>query len=101
MNKQDNSSDRQLYDLLTHYVNIMEKVKHDYKPYTPRALDTQLGQLYIASYRARYGYPPVLHDWGCQVCCLNNWRAFAKYYDTVLSPIYSNKKTNGKKHKTN
>lgn len=100
MKKQDKSADKQLYDILTQYANIMEKVKRDYKPYTPRALDTQLGQLYIASYRARYGYPPVLHDWGCNVCVLNNWRAFTKYYDTVLAPAYKNK-TNGKKHKTN
>ena len=100
MSKTDTSTDKQLYDLLSHYVNIMEKVKMDYKPYTPRSLDTQIGLMYIAAYRTRYGYPPVLHDWGCSVCVLNNWRAFAKYYDEVLAPVY-NKKQNGKRNKTN
>ena len=101
MSKTNTSTDNQLYDLLSHYVNIMEKVKLDYKPYTPRSLDEQIGRMYIAAYRARYGYPPVLHDWGCNVCVLNNWRAFTKYYDEVLSPIYNKKKQNGKRNKTN
>lgn len=84
---QFNAVEKQLYDLLSDYVPIMEKAKKDYKPYTPRTIDEQAGRLYIAAYRTRYGYPPVLHGWGCQVCCLKNWRAFADWYDTMAARI--------------
>lgn len=87
-----NQIEKQLYDLLSHYKNIMDKAKKDYKPYTPRTVDEQAGRMYIAAYRARHGYPPVLRDWSCQVCCLKNWQAFAAWYDSMSPYIKSKQK---------